>query len=440
MLLNRRSAVPGWLVARRRAADPALRGGWRTVGLLAVSQTVGYGVLFYSFSVFLTPMAASLHVSTTAVTGALTVSLLAGAGAALPVGRWLDRHGGRGLMTAGSLAATLLVVAWSWVDTVAELYLVWAALGVASAAVLYEAAFAVVVRWFDAPRRGGALLAVTVVAGFASSIFLPLAGWLEGAYGWRTAILVLALVHAAATVPLHALVRSPVRTAATGRSGDLTMDRRVLIRGAVRDPVFWLLGGSFVVQAVAVAAVSVLLVAMLRALGHSPGFSASAAGLLGVLSVTGRLATTAVTRRASTATVTAMVFVVQGVGAALLAVLGRGALGAVGCVLAFGLGFGVSTIARPALLADRYGTLAYATLSATWSIPLTLVRALAPLGAVLLWHTAGLATLTDTLATCCMLGAVGLICAHRKGERADLRALSRPARLRRVAPAIDTEQ
>lgn len=440
MLLNRLSAVPGRLTARCRVADPALRGGWRMVGLLAVSQTVGYGVLFYSFSVFLTPMAASLRVSTTAVTGALTVSLLAGAAAALPVGRWLDRHGGRGLMTAGSVVATLLVVAWSRVDTVAELYLVWAGLGVASAAVLYEAAFAVVVRWFDAPRRGGALLAVTVVAGFASSIFLPLAGLLQDAYGWRTAILVLALVHAAATVPLHALIRSPVRTEAAGHAPDPAMDRSSLIRRAVRDPVFWLLGGSFVVQAVAVSAVSVLLVAMLRSLGHSPAFSASVAGLLGVLSVTGRLATTAVTRRASTATVTAMVFVVQGVGAVLLAVLGRGAVGAVGCVLGFGLGFGVSTIARPALLADRYGTLAYATLSATWTIPLTLVKALAPLGAVLLWHTAGLGALTDTLAACCVLGAVGLICAHRMGERADLRALSRPVRLRRVVSVVDTER
>ena len=34
------------------------------------------------------------------------------------------------------------------------------------------------------------------------------------------------------------------------------------------------------------------------------------------------------------------------------------------CILAFGLGFGVSSIAA-AVLADRYGTTAYATLSAS---------------------------------------------------------------------------
>jgi len=191
-----RLVPPGLFAGRHGGTDAELRVGWRIAGLLAVSQTVGYGVLYYSFSVFLTPIAGTLHASATAVTGALTASLLAGAAAAVPVGRHLDRHGGRGLMTWGSAAGTLLVVAWSQVHDLAELYVVWVLLGIVSAVVLYEAAFAAVVSWFDAERRGGALLAVTVVAGFASTIFLPLSGWLEAAYGWRTAVLVLAAVHA----------------------------------------------------------------------------------------------------------------------------------------------------------------------------------------------------------------------------------------------------
>jgi MFS family permease len=74
----------------------------------------------------------------------LTASTLAGAAMAVPVGRWLDRHGGRGLMTAGSIAATGLLVAWSHVHTVAGLYAVLVGVGLTSAMVLYEAAFAVV--------------------------------------------------------------------------------------------------------------------------------------------------------------------------------------------------------------------------------------------------------------------------------------------------------
>jgi predicted MFS family arabinose efflux permease len=391
---------------------------------LAVSQTVGYGVLYYSFSVFLTPSAAALHTGTTAVTGALTCSLLAGAAAGVPVGRWLDRHGGKSLMSVGSLLATCLVVAWSRVSNVAELYAVWIALGVVSAAVLYEAAFPVVISWFDAASRAKALLTVTVVAGFASSIFLPLAGWLDDRLGWRGAILVLAAVHGAVTVPLHLLIRKSPDTQDADSKRDhhdasdmQAAQRRVVVRAAMRDRVFWVFAASFVAQACALGAVAVLLVAMLRALGHSPGFAATAAGLLGVLSVTGRLATTAAGRRFRTGTATAAVFVVQGFGAAMLPIAGRSALGAVGCVLAFGLGFGVATIARPALLAERYGTTAYATLAAAWGVPLTVVKALSPLAGVLLWHGAGLSAALDAAACCCLIGALGLLVAESASSR-----------------------
>lgn len=383
---------------------PAYR--WRLVALLAVTQTVGYGALFYSFSVFLSPTATALHTSTTMVTGAMTASLLAGAVAAVPVGRWLDRQGGRALMSVGSIAATLLLLAWARVGTVAELYAVWIALGVVSAGVLYEAAFPVVVSWFDPANRARALLAVTVVAGFASSIFLPLAGWLNDACGRRDAITILAIGHGALTIPLHMLVRRPPKRAA--RATTAAPDRADIIRGALHDGVFWLLGAAFVAQTCAVSAISVLLVTMLRSLGHSSGFAATTAGLLGVLSVTGRLATTAAGRRWTIGAVTAAAFAIQAAGALLLPAVGGTTAGAITCVLAFGIGFGVSTIARPALLADRYGTTAYATLAAAWGAPLTLAKALAPLGTVTLWHSTSLTTALDVAAACCLLGAVGL--------------------------------
>jgi len=37
--------------------------GWWIVAALAVTQTVGYGVLYYAFAVLLQPMAAGLHAS-----------------------------------------------------------------------------------------------------------------------------------------------------------------------------------------------------------------------------------------------------------------------------------------------------------------------------------------------------------------------------------------
>lgn len=126
--------------------------GWWIVTALSITQTIGYGVLSYSFAVFLAPMQHDLHASTTQITGALTLALLVSAVAAIPVGRQLDRRGGRALMTMGSIAATLLVIAWAYVDDLAGLYLVFAGIGLAHALVLYPAAFAVIITWFDRRR------------------------------------------------------------------------------------------------------------------------------------------------------------------------------------------------------------------------------------------------------------------------------------------------
>lgn len=386
---------------------------WRLVAALAISQTVSYGVLYYSFSVFLAPAAQALHASTTAVTGAMTLALLAGAATMLPVGRYLDRHGGRSLMTGGSMLATLLALAWSRVGSLPELYAVWIGIGAISSAVQYEAAFPVVVSHFPAELRSRALLGVTVVAGFASSVFLPVAGWLNQAFGWRTAVVILAVIHGIIVIPLNAYVRAPAAHAHPDHRDRADQARRAAPRRALRDRVFWLLGAGFIAQTGAVATISVLLVTVLRALGHPPAFAATVAGLLGVLSVTGRLATTAAGQRISVRQVAVGVFATQGAGALLLPVIGHSTPGAIACVLLFGLGFGVATIARPALLAEYFGTAAFATLSALWAAPLTVMESCTPMAMAALWHASGLGWAMGAAGGLCVLGAFALAAAGR---------------------------
>ena len=75
--------------------------------------------------------------------------------AGIGVGRYLDRHGPRALMTAGSVAGALLVVAWSRVEGLAAFYAIWVAIGLVMATVLYEPAFTVLAKWFPAPASAG---------------------------------------------------------------------------------------------------------------------------------------------------------------------------------------------------------------------------------------------------------------------------------------------
>ncbi|MFI6077825.1 MFS transporter [Actinoplanes sp. NPDC051343] len=356
------------------------------VAALAITQTVGYGTLYYAFAVFLVPTAADLHTSTTAITGAYTAAVLASAALAVPVGRWLDRHGARTLMTLGSLLGALLLVAWSQVHTVAQLYAVQIGIGAASAASLYEAAFAVIIARHTARHRGGALLAVTVVAGFASTIFLPLTGWLTDHHGWRTTLLILAGIQATLTAPLHALVLRPGPHPATetwpGRH-----DPPASLRPVFADRGFWLLALAFTANTAAVAVATVHLVAALTSWGHPATFAATVAGLFGILSVTGRLVTSGLQHRFPTIPIVAAIFAVQAVAAGGLALTGRNTAAAIITVMGFGLGFGVATIAKPILLAERYDTRRYAIIAATLVVPMTVAKAAAPLAAAWL-HTA----------------------------------------------------
>src|SRR5438105_14209512 len=100
--------------------------GWILVVTLGVTETISWGVLYYAFTVYLAPMEADLGWSRGDMTGAFSLALLLAGFAAIPVGRWLDRQGPRLLMTIGSIAATLLVLAWSRVTSLQQLYLIWA--------------------------------------------------------------------------------------------------------------------------------------------------------------------------------------------------------------------------------------------------------------------------------------------------------------------------
>ncbi|MEO3789632.1 MFS transporter [Nonomuraea sp. B10E15] len=402
------------------SAVPAVGGGAPSrgrsvVAALAVTQTIGYGVLYYAFSVFLAPMARDLRATSAQVAAALTLSVLIAALCAPLVGRWLDARGGRALMTAGSLLGTGAVLAWSRVESLPQLYAVFAAIGVACSMVLYEAAFAVIVSIFAGDERGRAngLLALTVVAGFASSIFLPLTGLLVDRHGWRTALVLLALIYGVAAIPLHAFVVR--RRTVTGRAeaSAAAEERAGIVGEATRGRPFWLLVIAFTASGGAVAVMAVLLITYLIHLGHSPVLAATLAGLLGVLSVTGRVIITGLRTRLPAALIAAVIFALQGVAAVLLPLIGHTVTGAIGAVLLFGLGFGIASVTLPHLLVERYGTAAYASLAGRIAVFSVSDKALAPLGAVALAQAAGYGWVMGAVSAACAMAAFALLAYHR---------------------------
>jgi MFS family permease len=325
------------------AADP--RYGWTVVAVLAVTETVSWGILYYAFGVFLPSMQGALGWSKTELTGAFSLALATSALAAFPVGRWLDRHSPRPLMTLGSAAAALLVLAWSQVDDLLLFYLVWPGIGLAMACVLYEAAFTVVTKWFR-ERRRRALTAVTLVGGWASFIFSPLSNWLIDAQGWRHALITLAIILAAATVPLHGLfLRAAPKPGDAEAYGHAAVDPRapepqVAARAVVGSSAFWYLAVAFVLGSFAISAVAVHLIPYLLEGGRKASFAAFAAGLMGLMQVPGRIIFAGAARALPHRYEAPAAFVLQGTGLALLAAT-TAAPGVIAAVSLFGMGNGI---------------------------------------------------------------------------------------------------
>jgi len=371
------------------------RRAWSVVAALAVTETVSWGVLYYGFTAFLRPVSDELGWSRGAMSAAFSVALLVQGAAGVVVGRWLDRHSPRLLMTSGSVAATLGVVAWSRVEQLWAFVVLWALLGAVMSTILYEPAFTVVTKWFRAGRRR-ALTAVTLVAGLASTIFLPLENWLIETYGWRNALLVLAALLGGVTIPLHALVlRSPAGPPAVPAASSAVATPAVAagpadtdVRAALRSARFWFLAGAFVGASFVTSALAVHQVALLTDAGHPAAFAAGATGALGAMQLPGRLLFAPLERLSSRRVTTVVVFGALTVGVAILAA-STSAAAVWTFVVVYGMGRGMSTLLRATLVADLFGATHYGAIGGVLSACTTAATAAGPLVAGLLFDLSG---------------------------------------------------
>lgn len=387
--------------------------GWYIALALAITETVSYGVLFYAFSVFITPMEAELGWSRAEITGAFSLALLIAGLAAVPVGHWLDRRGARLLMTAGSIGATVTALLWSRVNTLPEFIAVMALMGFCGAAVLYEPAFAVIATWFER-KRGAAMAVVTFIAGFSSTIFIPLADALLVAYGWRQAIFILGVMLGLITIPLHALVlrRKPTdlglqpdgQAKALRRPETATISLRLVLRSRY----FWLLTLAFALSTLSISAVRIHFIPLLISLNIHPSSAALASGAIGVMQVLGRMIFAPVERRFSSKAMVAGVFALLALSLPIL-LLGNAPLLIALFVGMFGMAIGTHTLSRPLIVADTYGAAVYGRISSAMVILLTLAGTTAPFAAGVIFDSFGAYDLMLIIATAFSAVAVVLI-------------------------------
>ena len=391
----------------------------RTAWALGVVELTCWGAMIYTFSVFLPEMHQSLGWSQSLITAAYSFSIAVRAIAATAVGWWVDRRGAAAIMTAGAIGGALILVAWSAVSTPLELFAVFLGVGITTSAILYEPAFAIVVRTYT-ERRDSRLLTVTILGGFASTVFLPAAGALVAWLGWRHALVALAVIMlAGAVLPLMAFVRDP-RGHGPGvhdPGGTTTKGIRPAARmAAASRPYRWLTLASFLIS-ISLVFVNVYLVSYLLGQGYTLTAAGAATGSLGILSVLGRVFLSRAAQRVGLARLTGTLVGLQAFAVIPLLADARAVPSLVAFILLFGAGFGVVTLARARLLADYAPADMYARWSGFQATIVTVAQVLAPVTGSLLHALAGYPAVFITGAAFSAAAAGSLFMAGRAARR-----------------------
>lgn len=226
--------------------SPGSPEGRRLVLLLGLAQMVSWGTLYFSFTVFLAPMHDTLGWARPFLAGGFSLGLLVWALCSFWVGRTLDRWPARRVMGAGTVLAASGLLAWSFVSNETAFLLLWLPMGLAMATTLYDPAFVVLRQAFgDAYQRP--IIGLTLIAGFSSTLCIPLAQWGVEHLGWRHTLQLFALAHVLICLPIHVRLRVRPPVHAPAEALDPTAPAHASAwRMVLRLPVFWAVVLAFV--------------------------------------------------------------------------------------------------------------------------------------------------------------------------------------------------
>jgi MFS family permease len=318
---------------------------------LGVTQIVGYGTLYYSFSILAPGIAADFNVAVEWIYGCISLALLAGGLISPWAGGLADRLGAGKIMSVGSIgaAAALAVcgLAGSTIAFLAGMILV----ELASAFVLYSTAFAFLAQTTGV-RAQRSITYLTLIAGFASTIFWPLTAWLLQAMDWHQIYFLFAGLNLAVCLPLHLWLSRFARIAATRPAENTAVPASMTVDNG--NLVFVLIVLGFSLAGFVSAATLFHMVPMLGLLGLGAA-GVWVASLLGPAQVASRLINMAFGKDLPATVLAVVSAITMPVALGTLALSAPSTSGAVAFAVVFGLGSGLFSIVSGTLPLAIFG-------------------------------------------------------------------------------------
>lgn len=376
----------------------------KTTCLLGIGQILAWGSSYYLGAILADPASRDLDISVPFFFAAFSLALVIAAIVGPLVGNLIDRGHGRRILMGSNCCFAVALVLLGESSGAGTLLIAWALMGIAMGAGLYDAAFSTLIHIHGSGARK-AIIGVTLIAGFASTIGWPLSTWLTTDFGWREACFVWAGLQLCVGVPLN--IGMPAResegpTAATERVHELKSTVSKPGQSSKTPTALFLSASTWIAFVFAVTwfvstAMAAHLPRLLMIDGFGAGTAVAIAALIGPAQVAARLLEFVYARYVGPLTSARMAMLGHPAGVLILT-LGGIAAAPVFAIL-HGLGNGILTVAKGTLPLALFGARGYGRRQGWLMMPATLAQAAAPLvfgliierfGLYALWFSAAL--------------------------------------------------
>lgn len=347
---------------------------------LGITQITAWGTSYYCLGVLARPISQDTGWSRGFVFLGFTVALLAMGLVSSTVGRAIDRHGARVVMTLGTVLVSAGLFTLAHVHSEPAYLAVWAFLGLGMRMCLYDAAFAALVQ--VAPSRGRTAISyLTLFGAFASTVFWVVGHALEEQVGWRQTLVLFALINVVVCLPLHwlglarreAAAGAPVPTGAPLVSADGPP-----LEGRARSVAIGLFALIMSLNGFVFGVISVQLVPVLEAAGLATATAVWVASLKGVAQFGGRVVEILFARNLRAITVGRIAVGILP-PSLLLLLFGTASLPmVVAFTLLMGASQGVITIVRGAVPLALFGAKGYGAVLGAIATPVLVISAASP--------------------------------------------------------------
>lgn len=390
-------------------------GSMRLVGVLAVTQLIGWGSSYDLLAVVGRPVAADLGMSNEVAFAGLSVMMVTGALVGPSVGGRLSRRGSASTLTESSVLFALGLAALSAAQGPLTWLAAWVIIGVAGAfGLMVSANTAIVERHGGAAKR--AVGTLMIFTGLSSALAWPIVALLLDAVGWRGACLVGAGLHLVVCLPAH-LFALPPRPAALPVEPATWGD--VGAQPPAGRGTFLAIAGITSAFTFVAFGISPSLLEILRQAGASPATALQLGSLRSVFGVSARLADLSLGQRSSPLATSMVAAGLSVAGLLLLPFAGGSWAILAGFIALYGLGTGIATVARVLLPLQFFAPADFGRLSSRLALPQNLANAAAPVVFTAVLDRGG-ADAAVVLGAAILLAA-GLACAglalRRRGPR-----------------------